>query len=82
MTDPNQVTGERKPANTDPTRELALVLALDFHKEADTDDPRTVVETAQEFLSFLGGDVYVPKHAAPGVYNAEQKRHPRGLAGV
>lgn len=47
----------------DPARELALVLAVDFHKTADTDDPTTVVETAQAFAQFLLEDLArVGKH--------------------
>lgn len=36
-----------------PVREVALSMAIDFHAGADTDDPRTVIATAEEFLAFL-----------------------------
>lgn len=41
-------------------RSAALTAAIRFHKgSADFDDPRAVIETATEFLSFLqyGGEV-------------------------
>lgn len=34
-------------------REVALSMAIDFHTDADTDDPKTVIATAEEFLAFL-----------------------------
>jgi hypothetical protein len=34
-------------------REIALRLALEFHRGAMTDDPRTALSTAQDFLGFL-----------------------------
>lgn len=52
-----EVTGELLlTGDLDPARELALVLACGFHKHIDTDDPKTVVETAGDFLSFLTQD--------------------------
>lgn len=44
-------------AGVDVARSTALDAALQFHRKADTDDPKTVVETATEFHAFLiGGD--------------------------
>lgn len=37
----------------DPARAVALGMAIDFHHASNSDDSKTVVETAQDFLSFL-----------------------------
>lgn len=39
-----------------PLREIALGMAIDFHQGVDSDDPKTVVDTADEFLTFLKGE--------------------------
>lgn len=38
---------------THSNRSAALDYAIQFHRNAGTDDPKTVVETAEEFLVFL-----------------------------
>ena len=44
------------PLRTTQARSEALFAALQFHREADSDDPLTVIETAHTFHGFLTSD--------------------------
>lgn len=44
------------PLSTTPARSEALSAALQFHRDTGSDDPVTVVDTAQSFHIFLTAD--------------------------